>query len=155
MLNKGIKAIVVSLLFLSSVSCDDKVIYFKQYSLPHHVWSNGWTAEYEFDLENPEDSILLDLSFRTTTDFNYKSFFYFIEIINPSGQKSRKLYEMETIGNQGQWLGKKTGSVVEFNGGIKLNKQIKKGRYKIFVYPAITNSELNQMLDLGLMVKKF
>ena len=155
MLNKGIKAIVVSLLVLSFVSCDDKVIYFQQYSLPNHIWSNDLRSEYEFDLKNSEDSILLDLSFRITTDFKYKSFFYFVEIINPSGQKSRKLYEMKTIGNQGQWLGKKTGSVIEFNEGIKLNQQVKKGKYKIFVYPAITNSELNQMLDLGLMVNNF
>jgi gliding motility-associated lipoprotein GldH len=155
MLNKGIKAIVVSLLFLSSVSCDDKVIYFKQYSLPDHVWSNGWSAAYEFEMENLEDSVLLDFSFRTTTDFKYKSFFYFVEIVNPSGNKRRTLHKLETIGEQGEWLGKKTGSVVEFNKEIKLNKQVRKGKYKVAVYPAITNSELNQMLDLGLMVKKF
>ena len=155
MLNKGIKAILVSLLFLSSVSCDDKVIYFKQYSLPDHIWRNGLSAEYEFDIQNHVDSILLDFSFRATTDFKYKSFFYFVEIINPSGNKRRTLHKLETIGEQGQWLGKKTGSVVEFNHDIKLNKQVRKGKYKVTVYPAITNSELNQMLDLGLMVKNF
>jgi hypothetical protein len=60
-----------------------------------------------------------------------------------------------TIGEQGQWLGKKTGSIVEFNKEHKLIKPILKGKYKVAVYPAITNSELNQMLDLGLMVKKY
>ncbi len=155
MLNKGVKAILVYLLVLSSVSCDDKVIYFKQYSLPNHVWSNGWSAEYEFDIENLEDSVLLDFSFRTTTDFKYKSFFYFVEIVNPSMNNHRTLHKLETIGEQGEWLGKKTGSVIEFNKEIKLNKQVRKGKYKVAVYPAITNSELNQMLDLGLMVKKY
>jgi gliding motility-associated lipoprotein GldH len=155
MLNKGTKAILFSLLFICSVSCDDKVVYFKQYSLANHIWSLDSKALYEFNIENPEDSIILDFSFRTTTDFKYKSFFYFVESINPLGKKSRKLYKIETIGEQGQWLGKKTGSLVEFNNAINLSKQILKGKYKIAVYPAITNSELNQMLDLGLMVKKF
>ena len=152
---KGFKALLFSLLFLSCVSCDDKVIYFKQYSLPDHIWSNGFRAEYEFDVENTEDSILLDVTLRTTTDFKYKSFFYFSEIINPSGVKSRTLNKLVTIGEQGQWLGKKTGSIVEFNKEHKLIKPILKGKYKVAVYPAITNSELNQMLDLGLMVKNY
>ena len=155
MLNKGTKALLFSLLFICSVSCDDKVVYFKQYSLANHIWSPDSKALYEFNIENPEDSIVLDFSFRATTDFKYNSFFFFVEIIHPPGNKSRTLHKLQTIGERGEWLGKKTGSVVEFNSQTKLNKQVREGKYKVAVYPAITNSELDQLLDLGLIVKKF
>lgn len=154
MRNKGIQAILGLLLFLSCVSCDDTVIYFKQYSLPEHVWSNELKAAYEFEVVNSKTPVNLDFSFRTTTDFKYKAFYYYTELINPLGAKKRVLNKMQTIGDQGQWLGKKTGSIVEFNKKAHLPEPVLKGKYKVVVYPAITQSPLNEILDMGLMVSR-
>ena len=154
MRNKGIQAILGLLLFLNCVSCDNKVVYFKQYSLPEHLWSNDLNAVYEFEAANFNEPLTLNFSFRTTTDFKYKAFYYYTEIINPVGKKNRFLNKLETIGNQGQWLGKKTGSIVEFNKQMPLPKPILKGKYTIKVSPAITQSLLSEILDMGLMVNR-
>jgi gliding motility-associated lipoprotein GldH len=154
MRNKGIQAILGLLLFLSCVSCDNKVIYFKQYSLPNHVWSNDLSAVYIFEAADPKTPLTLNFSFRTTTDFKYKAFYYYTELINPAGKKNRFLNKIETIGDQGQWLGKKTGSIVEFNKQIPLPKPLLKGKYKVNVSPAITQSLLSEILDMGLMVNR-
>jgi gliding motility-associated lipoprotein GldH len=154
MRNKGIQAVLGLLLFLSCVSCDNKIIYFKQYSLPNHFWSNDMSAIYEFEAADSITPLILNFSFRTTTDFKYKAFYYYTELINPVGKKNRFLNKIEAIGEKGEWKGTKTGSIVEFTNAIPLPKPLLKGKYTIKVSPAITRSPLNEILDMGLMVRR-
>jgi len=72
----------------------------------------------------------------------------------PDGQKAREPFEIKITNPDGSWIGKKTGTVVEHSLYFKRRKLPTKGKYVFVLEQGITNTMVDEVLDIGLMVQE-
>jgi hypothetical protein len=70
----------------------------------------------------------------------------------PNGEKAREPFEIKITNPDGSWIGKKTGTIVENSLNFKRRKLPLKGKYTFILEQGITDSKINQVLDIGLVV---
>ena len=73
---------------------------------------------------------------------------------SPDGGSAREPFEIVISNPDGSWVGNKTGTVVETALYFKGRKLPQVGTYKVTIEQGITESEVNEVLDLGFRVEK-
>ncbi len=103
-----------------------------------------------------DTSILYDfvVTIRTTTDYAYNNLWVFLNTKPPHGQEVREPYEIKTTFPDGNWIGNKTGTVVEHELIFKRRKVPSKGMYIFTFEQAITQKTVDEVLDISMEVKK-
>jgi gliding motility-associated lipoprotein GldH len=109
-----------------------------------------------FKVDIQDTSILYDfvVTIRTTTDYAYNNLWVFLSTKPPHGQEVREPYEIKTTYPDGNWIGKKTGTVVEHELIFKRRKVPFKGLYTFTFEQAITQKTVDEVLDISMEVKR-
>lgn len=145
---------IIGLLALSLLllSCGDTPLYQKSISFENRKWTDDQDLFYEFDSKNDKQVLDFKLMLRTTTDFSYSNLWIFFTTETPSGQVERQPYQIRICNDDGSWIGKKSGSIVETSLDFADVLLPEKGVYKFKVEQGITLSEVDEILDMTLTV---
>jgi gliding motility-associated lipoprotein GldH len=136
-------------------SCGDQPEFEKVYSFNNQTWNQNVKPEYIVEIKEVDLTYDFTLSLRTTTDYKYQNLWFFMKTESPDGTTAREPFElMITNPNDGSWTGNKTGTVVETPLYFKSRKLPLPGVYKFTIEQGITESEVDEVLDLGFRVEK-
>lgn len=150
----NVKANIVLLLFAAFVisSCTETPTYEKSYAFDNKEWAQNVKPSFTINIKDIEKEYDFILTLRTTTDYKYSNLWIYLNTTTPDGKKSREPFEIKTTNPDGSWIGKKTGTIVEHSLYFKRRKLPAKGKYVFVIEQGITDSKVNQVLDLGLQV---
>jgi len=149
------KQISIVLLILTLSSCADQPEFEKVYSFNNQAWAQDVKLEYTVEIKDVDLAYDFTLSLRTTTAYNYQNLWLFMKTESPDGSTAREPFElMITNPEDGSWVGNKTGTVVETPLYFKSRKLPLAGVYTFTIEQGITESEVDEVLDLGFRVEK-
>lgn len=147
---------VLSSLFgmLLLVSCSEAPFYEKVVSFKDSSWTLAQKPKFEVVIE--DTTILYDfvVTLRTTTDYKYSNIWFFWTTKTPNGESVREPFELKTNNPDGSWIGKNSGTIVENQLHFRQRKMTPKGKYTFTLEQAVTDSKLDEVLDIGLKIEK-
>lgn len=135
-------------------SCGEQPLYEKVYSFEDRTWSVDQKPEFKVSIEDTTSVYDISLTLRTTTDYKFSNLWVFLKTTIPDGQSERKPFQIRIANEDGSWIGNKTGSVVETSLDFPARKLPMKGEYIFTVEQAVTQSVIDEVLDIGLSVKE-
>ena len=131
---------LVSLLALVGIvltSCTQEAIYTKAFRFKNEKWE---LYDFIFTL-------------RSTTDYAYNNLWVFLRTPPPYGKSVREPYEIKMADPNGNWIGNKSGTIVEHQLIFKRRKVPFKGKYTFTLEQAITEKRVDELLDISLEVR--
>jgi gliding motility-associated lipoprotein GldH len=134
--------------------CEEAPTYEKTYAFENHEWQQNVKPSFTVDIKDVEKEYDFILTLRTTTEYKYSNLWIYMNTTTPDGQKAREPFEIKITNPDGSWIGKKTGTVVEHSLYFKRRKMPSVGKYVFVLEQGITNSKIDEMLDIGLMVQE-
>lgn len=144
---------LIILIGLILIGCTKKAVYTKAYSFKNEQWAQNVKPEFEVNIQ--DTSLLYDFIFtlRSTTDYAYNNLWVFLRTTPPYGKSVREPYEIKMADPSGNWIGNKSGTIVEHQLSFKRRKVPFKGKYKFTLEQAITEKRVNELLDISLEVR--
>lgn len=134
--------------------CEEAPTYEKTYAFENHEWQQKVKPSFTVDIKDVEKEYDFILTLRTTTEYKYSNLWIYMNTTTPDGQKAREPFEIKITNPDGSWVGKKTGTVVEHSLYFRRRKMPLKGKYVFVLEQGITNSKVDEVLDIGLMVQE-
>jgi gliding motility-associated lipoprotein GldH len=144
--------IIAGLLALVLFSCGETPHYEKAYSFDNKEWKQDAKLKYEVDIKDIDKEYDFTLTVRTTTDYKYNNLWVFMKTIAPDGSTGREPFEIMISNPDGSWVGNKTGTVVETPLYFRKRKLPMKGKYTFILEQGITESKVDEILDMILTV---
>jgi len=145
------KAVVLfSLAFL--ISCESAPTFEKSYIFENKEWKQDVKPSFTVDIKDASKEYDFVLTLRTTTEYKYSNLWVYMNTKTPNGEKAREPFELKITNPDGSWIGKKTGTIVENSLNFKRRKLPLKGKYTFILEQGITESKIDQVLDIGLVV---
>jgi gliding motility-associated lipoprotein GldH len=135
-------------------SCEEAPTYEKTYAFENNEWAQDVKPSFSVDIKNVDKEYDFVLTLRTTTDYKYSNLWVYMNTTTPSGKKGREPFEIKIANPDGSWTGKKTGTIVENSLYFKRRKMPEKGKYVFVLEQGITNSKVDEVLDLGILVQE-
>lgn len=135
-------------------SCGDQPLYEKVYTFPDRAWGLDQKPVFKVNIEDTTAVYDISLTLRTTTDYGYNNLWVFLKTTIPDGRSERKPFQIRISNEDGSWVGNKTGSIVETSLDFPARKLPMKGEYTFTIEQAVTQSTVNEVLDIGLSVNE-
>ena len=140
------------ILGLSTLSCSEKPFYENVYSFDGNEWTQRVKPSFAVDIKDIEKEYNFIITLRTTTDYKYSNLWIYMNTITPDGTKAREPFQIQITNPDGSWAGIKTGTIVEHPLQFNKRKLPKKGKYTFTLEQGITESKIDEVLDIGLRV---
>jgi gliding motility-associated lipoprotein GldH len=137
------------LLLLVLIGCGEAPFYNKIYSFKEGKWEQTVKPSFTLMVKDINKTYSFTVTIRTTTDYKYSNLWMFMNTVTPDGVKSREPFKMEMTYDDGKWIGKKTGTIVEHVLHFKQRKLPTKGKYTFIIEQGVTQSEIDQILDIS------
>jgi len=147
-------SILIFVLGALMVSCGDQPLYEEVVSFDGREWKLDVKPEYTFEVKDASKVYDFTLSLRTSTDYQYSNLWIFMKTITPDGTVAREPFEIVITNDDGSWVGEKSGSVVTTPLYFRSRKLPKKGKYTFIIEQGITESTVDEVLDLTFRVEE-
>lgn len=144
----------IMLALLLFTACVEKPVFEKVYSFENREWKQDVKPTYSVEIDEVESEYDFTLMLRTSTDYKYNNLWVFMKTEGPDGVSAREPFEIIITNPDGSWVGNKTGTIVETPLYFKRRKLPSKGKYIFTLEQGITESIVDEVLDLGFEVKK-
>lgn len=144
----------VFFLCLTLLSCGEIPVYEKSYSFENNEWAQDVKPKFEVEINNIQKEYNFTLSLRTTTDYKYNNLWIFMKTEAPDGTTAREPFEIKIVDPNGNWIGNKTGSIVETSLFFRKRKLPLKGTYTFTIEQGITFSKIDEVIDLSFVVEE-
>ncbi len=133
-------------------SCSEQPFYEKVYSFEKSQWNQRVKPSFSVDVKDISKEYNFVVTLRTTTDYKYSNLWIYMNTVTPDGSKAREPFQIQITNSEGAWVGKKTGTVVEHYLQFNKRKLPKKGTYIFTLEQGITQTKIDEVLDIGLRV---
>lgn len=147
-------SLLLLLLAVVLIGCGEKPLFEKVYSFDDRLWTLDQKPEFKVEVTDTTALYDISLTLRTTTDYKFNNLWIFLNTTLPDGQSERLPFQIRISNEDGSWTGNKTGSVVETSLDFPARKLPVKGEYSFIVEQAVTQSQVDEILDIGLRVNK-
>jgi gliding motility-associated lipoprotein GldH len=144
---------VFFLLCLFLTSCTQEAVYTKAYRFKNEQWEQNVKPHFEVEIKDTTQLYDFIFTLRSTTDYAYNNLWIFLRTTPPFGKSVREPYEIKMADPNGNWIGKKSGTIVEHQLIFKRRKVPFKGKYKFVLEQAITEKIVDEVLDISLEVQ--
>jgi len=134
-------------------SCESPAYYNKSYAFKNHKWSQDVKPSFIIDFKDTVNLYDFIITLRTTTDYKYNNLWIFLNTTPPNSSSVREPYEIKTTYPDGNWIGKKTGTVVEHQLVFKRRRLPYVGKYKFELEQGISEKTIDEVLDISLRVQ--
>ena len=142
---------IVAFLFIL-FGCSSIPVYEKVYVFENNKWDQSVKPQFIVNVEDTSKMYDFTITLRTTTDYMYSNLWIYLNSQTPDKQHSREPFEIKITDANGEWVGKKTGSIVEHTIYFTKRKLPVKGKYVFIIEQGITESIVDQVLDIGMVV---
>lgn len=136
------------------MSCSNDAIYTKAYRFKDQHWTQTMRPTFTVDIQDTTQLYDFIFTLRSTTDYAYNNLWIFLRTTPPFGKSVREPYEIKMADPNGNWIGNKSGTVVEHQLAFKRRKIPFKGKYTFELEQAITEKKVDELLDISLEVRK-
>ena len=142
------------LLGLLVTSCSEAPYFEKVISFDNNKWEVNQKPTFEVEID--DTSVFYDfvLTMRTTTEYKYNNLWIFWNTKTPNGENVREPFEVKIAAPDGSWIGKNSGTIVENQIHFRQRKISPKGKYTFVLEQGITESFIDNVLDVNLKVEK-
>jgi gliding motility-associated lipoprotein GldH len=130
------------------VACGEKPFYTKNISFKDNTWNVDQKARFDVQVKDTSSNYGFRLVLRSTTDYPYSNLWIFMKTIAPDGSEAREPYQFRITDEGGYWLGERSGTTVETELSFASRKLPAKGKYTFIIEQAITEKEVDEVLDL-------
>ncbi len=144
----------IILVLILVTSCTKQSYYNKVYSFKGNEWSQKQKPSFVVDVKEADKSYVFTLNLRTTTEYKYSDLWIFMNTISPDGKKAREPFKICITNPDGTWIGVKTGTIVEHQFKFGKSKLPLKGKYTFILEQGVTESKIDNVLDIGLNVEE-
>lgn len=148
------KFILFSLLTVTLISCSDVPYYEKVYSFDNNEWKQDQKAVFRINIDDTSSVYRFVLTLRTTSEYKYSNAWLFWNSETPLKEKVKEPFEMKITSPDGNWIGKNSGTIVENQLSFAERKIGIPGEYIFTIEQAVTESVLDNVLDIGLSIYK-
>ena len=134
----------VGILFVLALlmgACTTKTSYQKSFAFEHEQWKQNVKPTFRVEIADTSAFYDFTLTLRTTTDYKYSNLWIYLNTKTPSGIAAREPFEVKTTYPDGNWIGNKTGSIVNTFYALEEEKCLKKGPIYL-----LSNKELRTLL---------
>ena len=135
-------------------SCSEQPFYEKVYSFKNNEWSQRVKPSFTIDIKDINIEYNFAITLRTTTDYKFSNLWIYMNTITPDRTKAREPFQIAVTNPDGSWAGIKTGTIVELPLQFNKRRLPKKGKYTFTLEQGITDSKIDEVLDIGLRVTK-
>lgn len=135
-------------------SCGQAPFYEKSVSFENKEWTRNLKPSFKVDIKDINQEYNFTISLRTTTDYKYSNLWVFLKTEAPDGTSAREPFEILLANPDGSWVGNKSGTIIETPLYFKKRKLPLKGVYKFTIEQGITNSEVDEVLDISFIVDR-
>ncbi len=135
------------------LGCSSDPTYEKTYGFSNGQWAQNVKPSFTVEIQNTTKEYDFTLTLRTTTEYKYSNLWIYMSTTTPDGQKAREPFEIKITNPDGTWAGKKTGTVVENSIYFRKRKLPQTGKYIFQIEQGITNSIVDEVLDIGLLIE--
>jgi len=149
-----VKIVSLILFLVVLVSCSSTPTYEKSYGFNGNEWPQNVKPSFTVEIKDTTKEYNFVLTLRTTTEYKYSNLWIYMSTSTPDGQKAREPFEIKITNPDGTWAGKKTGTIVENSIYFRKRKLPKPGKYVFQLEQGITNSFVDEVLDVGLLVEE-
>lgn len=140
-------------LFFFLLSCEKQPYYSKVYSFKNSVWKASDLKTFHVDITDTSKVYDIIFFFRVNTDYDFNNAWIYLHSTLPDkSQQKKEAHQFFVSNDMGEWLGKKSGSLVESEMIFAKRKFPQIGKYKFVIEQATTNEELKHVSDLGLKI---
>jgi len=129
-------------------------VYEKSYDFDNNCWSQKVKPSFSVAIKDTSKAYNFIITLRTTTEYKFSNLWIYLNSTTPDGQHVREPYEIKITNPDGSWSGKKTGTIVEKSIYFKNRKLPKAGKYVFVIEQGITESIIDEVIDLGLLVEE-
>ena len=150
---RNLVALIVLIGMLAS--CTEALFYDKVYSFKDQEWTQRVKPSFVVDIKEADKEYAFIINLRTTTNYKYSDLWIYMNTITPDGKKVREPFKISITNPDGSWAGIKTGTIVQNQLQFGKSKLPMKGKYTFTLEQGITNSKIDEVLDIGLSVKRF
>ncbi len=147
-------SILIILLSAILFSCGEQPLYEKIVAFDDREWKLDVKPTFSFEVTDISKEYDFILSLRTSTDYQFSNLWIFMKTITPDGTIAREPFEIVITNDDGSWVGEKSGSVVTTPLYFRSRKLPKKGKYTFIIEQGITQSKVDQVLDLTFRVEE-
>lgn len=144
--------LLVGLVLLSS--CGEQPHYEKVYSFDSKKWSQDVKPDFKVKIDDVSVPYSFVINLRTTTDYKYNNLWIFLKTETPDGTVERLPFQIIVANPDGSWAGTKTGTIVESSLDFQARMMPMKGEYTFTIEQGITESQIDEVLDIGFRVEK-
>lgn len=145
-------SILILVLSVLLFSCGEQPFYEKVVAFDDREWKLDVKPKYSFVIKDVSKEYDFTLSLRTSTDYQYSNVWIFMKTITPDGTVAREPFEIVITNDDGSWVGEKSGSVVTTPLSFRKRKLPKAGKYTFIIEQGITQSKVDEVLDLAFRV---
>lgn len=141
-------------MLLLLVSCEKGLYFSEVRNFKHNVWEAK--DQQKFEVEITDTSVLYDIIFflRVDTDYDYNNAWIYLHSTLPDKKEYKEAHQFFISNENGEWLGKKSGSLVESEMIFSGRKFPQAGKYKFVIEQATTQKRLSHISDVGLKIIK-
>lgn len=151
-MNQKRNVVFLLLVLATLVSCDNDATYKKTYAFKNKEWQQKVKPSFVFEVKDSTKVYDFALTIRTTADYKFSNLWLYWNTTTPQGEKAREPFEIKIADPEGRWVGKKTGTLVENTLYFKRRKMPTNGKYVFTLEQGITNTSLDQLLDVTLSI---
>lgn len=134
-------------------ACSEQPLYEKVVSFDGKKWKQDVMPVFKVKIDNVDVNYNFTINLRTTTDYKYSNLWIFLKTETPDGMVERKPFQIMIANPDGSWIGNKTGTVVETPLTFRQRKLPLKGQYTFTIEQGITQSDVDEVLDIGFRVE--
>jgi gliding motility-associated lipoprotein GldH len=151
---KGYSFLMAFVLFGLLTSCTGNAIYEKTFDFEDNIWKQRVKPVFKVNIKDTSKIYTFGITIRTSTEYKYSNLWIYLNTTTPDGQKVREPFEIKITNPDGSWIGKKTGTIVAHTIYFKNRKMPKPGLYFFEIEQGITETVVDEVLDIGLLVEE-
>lgn len=153
-------SLILSLVSIFFISCNDKPQYSEIKEFPNQTWDrieSGKDVSFEkINITNLKDIYDINLSFNHTKDINVDEISVILRIESPSGVKKESIHTIALKNRDNEkFVGSDMGEVIEIKEPIKQYYIFtEKGEYKFIISNYSSKFQIKGLRNIGIEVKK-
>ena len=152
---KKISMLAFLLIGIVLSSCDNKVVFERNISLPENRWEASNIVHLETTIEDTSAAHNLYINIRNAGGYQFSNLFVFFTTTTPKGEIERDTVELILADERGKWLGDGLGDIWDNRILFKRNFRFpQSGIYKFDLQQAMRVPILPQVMDAGIRIEK-
>ncbi len=145
----------MSLFSILMISCQTNDVFNGMEKIPNAKWNNNHQVTFQTFIQDTLIPLDVYVQLRNNQYYPYSNIYLFLTTISPDRTTYRDTLECILASPEGQWLGKRTGTVFESRFLIKHNVLFaRSGPYVFKISHGMRESEITGIIGVGFRISK-